>query len=427
MKIALTTHGTRGDVQPFVSLALALMERGHDVILGAPVNLVSFAEKCGVRTGKIAIDTQEFLESEQGRAWLSAGNVRKFMNELGAINRRHRDELMTDFLRVCEGADVLVTGVLTEDFVSCIAEARGLPLLSVHFNPMRANEAYPNALVTTRSLPGFLNRFTGTLAEKAWWAAYSEDVNVFRQKLGLVPTSKPTARRMQERSWPTLQAFSRTIAPTPRSYAAEMPVLGAIPFPDAARARLGETVRDASLAAWLDAGTPPVFFGLGSMPVKDPAAMLKLVETVTKACGVRAVIGAGWSKLEAAAKLPPELRVVGAVDHSWLLPKCRASVHHGGAGTTVAALSAGLPAVVASVFADQPFWGMRVERLGAGVHLPFKELNAATLEKALRRVLSPECTTIAQTLGRALLAEPDATSAIVARIEAAGPELRASA
>lgn len=167
MKIALSTHGTRGDVQPFVSLALALMERGHDVTLGAPVNLVAFAEKCGVRTRKIAIDTQAFLESEQGRAWLSSGNVGKFMKELGAINRKHRDELMDDFLAVCADADVLVTGVLTEDFVSTIAEARGLPMLSVHFKPMRANEAYPNALVTTRALPGFLNHFTGALAEKA--------------------------------------------------------------------------------------------------------------------------------------------------------------------------------------------------------------------------------------------------------------------
>jgi sterol 3beta-glucosyltransferase len=417
MKIALSTHGTRGDVQPFVSLALALMERGHDVTLGAPVNLVGFGEKCGVRTRKIAIDTQAFLESEQGRAWLSSGDVGKFMKELGAINRKHRDELMDDFLAVCADADVLVTGVLTEDFVSTIAEARGLPMLSVHFNPMRANEAYPNALVTTRSLPGFLNHFTGTLAEKVWWSAYSDDVNAFRQKLGLTKTSTPTPRRMLERQWPTLQAFSSTIAPTPKRYGEAMPVLGSIRFPDAARAKLGESVRDPGLAAWLDAGTPPVFFGLGSMPVKDPAAMLKTVESVTKACGVRAVIGAGWSKLEAAAGLSPDVRIVGAVDHGWLLPKCRASVHHGGAGTAVAALSAGLPAVVASVFADQPFWGMRLEQLGAGVHLPFKRLHAVTLEKALRRVLRPEVAATAQRLGQSVQAEPDGTAAIVARIE----------
>lgn len=67
MKLALTTLGTRGDVQPFVSLSLALMQRGHDVPLGAPPNLIPFVEKCGVRASRIAIDSQAFLESDQGR------------------------------------------------------------------------------------------------------------------------------------------------------------------------------------------------------------------------------------------------------------------------------------------------------------------------------------------------------------------------
>ena len=70
----------------------------------------------------------------------------------------HRDELMEDYQRSCADADVLVAGVLTEDYVSTIAEAKRLPLLSVHFNPMRPNEVYPNALVTVRLLPGFLSR-----------------------------------------------------------------------------------------------------------------------------------------------------------------------------------------------------------------------------------------------------------------------------
>ena len=107
LKIALATHGTRGDVQPFVSLALALMARGHEVTLGTPVNLLSFVEKCGVRTAKIAIDSQAFMESPQGLSWLSSGNMHKFMKELGNIMHAHRDELIQDYERLCHGADVL--------------------------------------------------------------------------------------------------------------------------------------------------------------------------------------------------------------------------------------------------------------------------------------------------------------------------------
>jgi UDP:flavonoid glycosyltransferase YjiC (YdhE family) len=60
------------------------------------------------------------------------------------------------------------------------------------------------------------------------------------------------------------------------------------------------------------------------------------------------------------------VRVVGNLDHDSVLGRCRAAVHHGGAGTTAASLQAGLPTVVCSVFADQPFWGTRVVDNGVG-------------------------------------------------------------
>jgi sterol 3beta-glucosyltransferase len=420
MKIALTTHGTRGDVQPFVSLALALMERGHEVTLGAPPNLTGFVERCGVRSSKIAIDSQAFLESDSGRAWLAAGNVSGFMKEMSTVMRLHRDELIDDQIRVSEGADVLVAGVLTEDYVSVLAEARRLPMLAVHFNPLRANGAYANPLVTVRSLPSPLNRLTHQVLDRVWWAGYRDDVNTFRRKLALAPTGRSTPRRFVELGAQTVHAFSPALVPPPREYAESMPVHGSIHFPDAARERLGESARDEGLSAWLGAGPAPVFFGLGSMPVEDPVATLRMVAEVTKACGARALVGAGWSRFEGAAELPAHVRIVGAVDHGWLFPQCAAAVHHGGAGTVFAALRAGLPAVVASVFADQPFWGTRLERLGVGVHLPFRKLRAASLERSLRRVLSPEVKEAARRLGDVLRAEPDATPGIVERIEALG-------
>lgn len=418
LKIALATHGTRGDVQPFVSLALALMARGHDVTLGAPVNLLSFVEKCGVRTSKIAIDSQAFMESPQGRSWLSAGNMQKFMKEMGDITHAHRDELIEDFERLCQGADVLVTGLLTEEYLSALAEARRLPTLVVHFNPMRPNSRYANGLVSIRAMPGILNRATHKLAEFVWWMGFRDDVNFFRKKLGLPPTKKTTPRRFAELGTQTVHAFSPAIVPPPREYKDAMPILGAIHFPASARQRLGESERDADLMAWLAAGPAPVFFGMGSMPVEDPAAMLQTIASASTTCGVRALVGAGWSRMDAAKNLPSHVRIVGAVDHGWLLPQCRAAVHHGGAGTVQAVLVAGIPAVVASVFADQPFWGAQLERLGVGVHLPFKNFSDATLQKALTRILDPQVTNAAKRLGEAVRAEQDGTIEIVNRIEA---------
>ena len=76
-----------------------------------------------------------------------------------------------------------------------------------------------------------------------------------------------------------------------------------------------------------------------------------------------------------------------------------------------------VPSVITSVFADQPFWGTRIERLGVGVHLPFKKLDAGSLDRALRRVLDLAMKAAADRLGATLRSEPDAAPAIVERIE----------
>ncbi len=64
--------------------------------------------------------------------------------------------------------------------------------------------------------------------------------------------------------------------------------------------------------------------------------------------------------------LPGEVFVTGAVPHDWLFPRMAAVVHHGGAGTTGAGLRAGVPSIIVPGANDQPFWGRRVEALGAG-------------------------------------------------------------
>lgn len=44
MRVAIETLGSRGDVQPYVALALALLARGHDVQLAAPAQFQDFVE-----------------------------------------------------------------------------------------------------------------------------------------------------------------------------------------------------------------------------------------------------------------------------------------------------------------------------------------------------------------------------------------------
>ena len=68
----------------------------------------------------------------------------------------------------------------------------------------------------------------------------------------------------------------------------------------------------------------------------------------------------------------------------WLFPRCKAVIHHGGAGTTAAGLRSGIPNLVVSFAADQPFWGARVHAIGAGPQpIPVRRLTTEKLIEAL--------------------------------------------
>ena len=77
------------------------------------------------------------------------------------------------------------------------------------------------------------------------------------------------------------------------------------------------------------------------------------------------VILTGWGRKKV-QDLSSDFLEINEAPHSWLLPKCRAVIHHGGAGTTAAGLRAGIPNIVVPLTGDQVFWGQRVAALGAG-------------------------------------------------------------
>lgn len=416
MRITLVTSGTRGDVQPMVVLGVELTRRGHEVSLGVPPNLVGTGLRCGLRSGSFGPDTQAFMESPAGRRWLAAGDVQTFMNEMMAISTSVIDETMRELREIAEDADLIVGGILAEDLALPMAESLGVPYASLHSAPYRPTSAFPQFMVTTRQLPGPLNRATGALFDRVWWKGVRDEVATFRKQLGLPADSTPTARKLVRGRHLELQAYSPTLLPQMAGYGPLRPLVG-LPVPGVElRGELGDAPVDGRLAEWLGAGEVPVYVGMGSMPIEDPAATLAMITTVTRGLGLRVVVNAGLSRLSGSES--DDALVVAGVDHEALFPRCRAAVHHGGIGTTTASLSAGLPTMICSVFADQPFWGGRLEKLGVGTHVPFAHLDETALEEGLRALSRPKTVSAAAALGERLRAEPAAAEVAADRLEA---------
>lgn len=98
--------------------------------------------------------------------------------------------------------------------------------------------------------------------------------------------------------------------------------------------------------------------------------------------------GTGSESENMLKKHPGTILSVQSVPHDWLFPKIRAVVHHGGAGTTAAGLRAGRPTIIKPFFADQFFWGERIEEMGLGRCI--KSLTVEQLSAALRVVSTDE-------------------------------------
>lgn len=178
------------------------------------------------------------------------------------------------------------------------------------------------------------------------------------------------------------------------------------------------------LADFLAAGPPPVYIGFGSIVVDDPNGLTELILNATRNCGARCLVSKGWGGIGSEElDIPEGVMLLGNCPHDWLFPQCAAVVHHGGAGTTAAGISAGKPTVVVPFFGDQPFWGAMVARAGAGPDpIPYKKLSVENLTEAIQFSISPETQARAKELGDKIRDEKGAENGAKYFHTALGPE-----
>jgi sterol 3beta-glucosyltransferase len=402
MKITLIGYGTRGDVQPNVCLGWVLQQRGHEITVAAPLNMASFVRAAGLQYSPLPLDVQALFAADEAQKMLASGKIQAFFAWLGEVEREHAAAMRAALHEACAPAEAMVVHPLMEDRAAAFGAARRAPVVPLYFFPVPPSRRFASPFITTRNL-GFLNRLTHKLLLDMLWKSSRDDVATLRRELGVAPAATSFVREAQRRGLLTLLAYSEALFPRPDDWGPHDVMCGSIVMPEALKQQVGEHALPADLVAWLDQGPAPVFLGFGSMPVLDVEAMLATARTALAAVGARGIVGAGWSRFVGADD--PTLRVVGAVDHSALFARCRAAVHHGGSGTTYASLRAGLPTLVCSVFADQPFWGVRCRRLGVGDTIPFAGLDAGRLTAGLRKVLDPEVQSRARALGDTLSRE----------------------
>jgi UDP:flavonoid glycosyltransferase YjiC (YdhE family) len=226
------------------------------------------------------------------------------------------------------------------------------------------------------------------------WRLNKKVEDTQRSELGLPKATGPSPRRIADRGSLEVQAYDEVCFP---GLAAEWVKWdGLRPFVGTLTMELS-TDADTEVVSWMAAGTPPICFGFGSMPVESPADAVDMISSACAQLGERALVCAGWSDFSDVPH-PDHVKVVGAINYAAIFPGCRAVVHHGGSGTTAASLRAGVPTLILSMDANQTLWGGQVKRLKVGTTRRFSTTTRESLVADLCRVLTPDYVTRAREL-----------------------------
>ncbi|OYN75060.1 glycosyltransferase [Mycolicibacterium sphagni] len=413
MKFVLAFYGTRGDVDPGIALGRELRGRGHEVQMAVPPDLIGSVESVGLSAVAYGPDTKVWLEDTRDfwgyffRNFWKIRDVQKYFRESREPGTRAWAEMSKTLVSVADGADLLVTGISYEELVFDVAEYSNVPLATVLWFPMRVNgRLFPN-------LPAPLIRAAMRVYEWLIWFGVKKVVGTQRRELGLSPAMGPVPDRIAERELLEIQAYDDVLFP---GLAAEWAKWnGQRPFVGTLTLELA-TEADQDVMSWIAAGTPPICFGFGSIPVESPADMIAMIAGACAQVGERALVCAGWTDFSDVPQFD-HVKVVGAVNYATIFPSCRAVVHHGGAGTTAAGLRAGVPTLILWMADVQVMWGAAVKGLKVGTSRRFSSATEKTLVADLRTILAPEYLARAQQLATDMIKPAESVAKAADRVE----------
>ncbi|MFI6290813.1 glycosyltransferase [Nonomuraea sp. NPDC050790] len=386
MQVLLSTYGSRGDVGPMLALAVRLRGLGAEVRMCAPPDEEFARLLAGAGVPLVPLGPPMSTMARPSTADAASRRV----SELAA--------LYDTVLAAAEGCDALVATGLAHFASRSAAEKLGIVYRYATFcsyllpTPHRAP---PAQVLPGQRLPAGVtgNRALWELNAQSFNTVHGQALNDHRASVGLPPVTDVRAFLFTGNPWlaadPVLDPWEET---------GELGVVrtGAWILPD-------ERPLPPEVAAFLEAGPPPVYVGFGSMRGLQDGTARAAVEAA-RGQGRRVLLGRGWAGL-APVDDRDDCLAVGEVNQQELFGRVAAVVHHGGAGTTTTAALAGAPQVVVPQAGDQTFWAARVAALGVGAAHDGPAPTAGSLSAALRTALDPATAARASTLAGAVRAD----------------------
>jgi rhamnosyltransferase subunit B len=385
-RIVFTTFGSLGDLHPYIAIALGLQARGHEAIIATSAYYRQKIEALGIGFRAVRPDLAE-LQADPAL-------VRRLMDRRAGSECVIREIFMPvlresyeDTHAAADGADLLVSHGLTFT-TPLIAEQKGIlwastvlqPLvfMSIHDPPVLPLAPF---LAKARFLGPWFHRLLFRLGKRRV-RPWCEPWHRLRAEVGMPPTTASPLFEGQHAASLVLVLFSKIFAGKQRDWPRQALLTG-FPFFD----QDGEAGLHPDLARFLDEGSPPIVFTLGSSAVWDAGAFYEQSAAAARLLGRRAVLLVGKETANRPARLPDGVVAFDYAPYSELFPRAAAIVHQGGIGTTAQAMRSGRPMLVMPYAHDQPDNAERLARLGIARTIGRERYTPARAAAELRQLL----------------------------------------
>lgn len=381
-RILLATVGSLGDLHPCLALALELKRRGHQVTIASTEYYRPKVEDLGIgfhpiRPNWDPTDGEMISQCED----LKRGPEVLYRQWI----LPHTNDTFDDLLPAAAETDLMIAGELNLA-APLVAEKLHLRWVSAILSPASFFSARdPSVLVNVPWLfqvrkagwPVYwavLN--IGRLGVRHWWAP----VRQLRRQQKLRPSCEPVFR---DKFSPhlVLALFSQVLAQPQPDWPTQTVQPGFVYFDR----QVPTEDADPKLAAFLTAGDPPIVFTQGSTAVHSPGNFYEVGVEAARRLGRRAVL---LGKSTAPDTTSQQILTLPYAPYSQIFPYAAVNVHQGGSGTTGQALRAGRPQLIVPYGWDQPDNAARVQRLGAGIHVPRSSWSPGVAASTLERLLS---------------------------------------
>ncbi len=387
MRVLLQSIGSRGDIEPFLAMGLLLKTAGAEVALQFPDQFRDQVEKLGLAFYGLDPAFLMLIQSQVGKSVMggSGGILERSRNmiKLSRKSMKIQRNLLDQQLQALK--DFAPHKVIYHP--KCV-----LPLIWEMDNPGSTLMAspvpcilYPDKRWSTLTIRGnkdygpILNQLSYRIVNLVRLLVFNRFTARFRKQFPEQKIGFRSLRRVMHKT-PVIYTLSPTLYPPSEHWPDHVKVTGYFERP-----RDPGWQPDPELVKFLETHPDAILVTFGSMTNAEPEVKTQALLDCLNRLAIPAIINTSWGGLIRMGDPGSNLHYIDYAPYSWIFPRIKAVVHHGGAGTTHAACKYGKPSLIIPHIADQFFWNRRLNEMGLGpLGLFIKRLNAANLHPLLQ-------------------------------------------